>query len=548
MKAVKYSVLALFIIGFGVVAYILFKEHTTQKVLLDKLQKDLEKGYASVVPAQTLHPLASGAFEWGQVHSMVRNTVVQVFVHSAQYNWLEPYKTPQQRVSSGTGFFINDAGLLITNAHVVDQYRAVYIQIPYFGKRRFDVEVIGVSPERDLALLQVIPEDFAIIKAELGDVPHLEFGDSDEIHRADEVMTLGYPLGQQSLKSTVGVVSGRQHIDGRSMIQIDAPINPGNSGGPSLNRSGKVIGVNTAGITEGGAQNVGYIIPSSEVQLFLKQLEDIPAEHGVKFLRKPFLGILFGNGSDALADFLHNPKPGGFYVVEVYPGSPLDKASVKAGDMIYEIDGHKIDYFGDIKVAWSEDKVSVVDYVARLMPGEKMHLVIYRNGVRKEMTAQFDFSDMTPVRNRYPGYEIIDYEVVGGMVVMELTLNHVALLLQKNAQLVKYAELESQMKPALIITHVLPDSEASKTRSLHEAMIIKEINGKPVSTLEEFRKQVAKSIDTGFLTVKADGNVFTVLPFIRALRDEPKLAAAYFYNVTPFTQGLFKKMGTVHRS
>lgn len=548
MKRVKYSFIALLTVLIGILFYMLYRASNNQNILLEKIRQEVEQGRGAGSGTQATHPMAPGTFEWGHVHTMVRNTVVQVFVHTAQYNWLEPYKTPQQRVSSGTGFFINDSGLLITNAHVVDQFRAVYIQIPFFGKRRFDVEVIGVCPERDLALLQVIPEDFAIIKAELGNVPHLEFGDSDDIHRADEVMTLGYPLGQQSLKSTVGVVSGRQHIDGRSMIQIDAPINPGNSGGPSLNRSGKVIGVNTAGITEGGAQNVGYIIPSSEVKLFLKQLEDIPAEHGVKFLRKPFLGILFGNGSDPLADFLHNPKPGGFYVVEVYPGSPLDKASVKAGDMIYEIDGHTIDYFGDIKVAWSEDKVSVVDYVARLMPGEKMHLVVYRNGKRKEMTAQFDFSDATPVRNRYPGYEIIDYEVVGGMVVMELTLNHVALLLQKNAQLVKYAELENQMKPALIITHVLPDSEASKTRSLHEAMVLKEINGTPVSTLEEFRTQVTKSLDTGFLTVKAEGNVFTVLPFMKALRDEPKLAASYFYNVTPFTQGLFKKMGAISRS
>lgn len=548
MNVVKRIGIAFFVIIVALGMYFLYRAHKNQSILLDTIRHEMEKQQGRAPQAQHVHPLAPGNFEWGQVHSMVRNTVVQVFVHTAQYNWLEPYKTPQQRVSSGTGFFISDTGLLITNAHVVDQFRAVYIQIPYFGKRRFDVDVIGVSPERDLALLQVIPEDLAIIQSELGEIPYLEFGNSDDIHRADEIMTLGYPLGQQSLKSTVGIVSGRQHIEGRSMIQIDAPINGGNSGGPSLNRSGKVIGVNTAGIVEGGAQNVGYIIPSSEVQLFLKQLEDIPAEYGIKFLRKPFLGILFGNGSDTLAEYLHNPKPGGFYVVEVYPGSPLDKAAVKAGDMVYEIDGHTIDYFGDIKVNWNEDKVSVIDYVARLMPGEKMHLVVYRNGVRKEMDAEFDFSDATPIRNRFPGYEIIDYEIVGGMVVMELTLNHVALLLQKNAQLIKYAELEQQMKPALIITHVLPDSEASKTRSLHEAMIIKEINGTPVKTLAEFRKQVEKSISTSFLTVKAEGNVFTVMPFIKALRDEPKFAAAYFYNVTPFMQGLIKKVGTVVRS
>lgn len=548
MQFVKRIIIVVLVIVSSLGFYYGYRLYQTQSILLHNIKHQLEQGKGVYSGVSSLPTTTLGSFEWGQVHTMVRNTVVQVFVYTAQYNWLEPYKTPQQRVSSGTGFFISESGLLITNAHVVDQYRAAYIQIPHFGKRRFDVDVIGVSPERDLALLQVIPEDLAIIRAELGKISVLEFGDSDEIHRADEVMTLGYPLGQQSLKSTVGIVSGRQNIEGHSMIQIDAPINPGNSGGPSLNRTGKVIGVNTAGIVEGGVQNVGYIIPSSEVKLFLRQLEDLPSDQGVKFLRKPFLGILFGTGSDTLAQFLNNPTPGGFYVVDAYPGSPLEKAAVKSGDMVYEIDGHKIDYFGDIQVNWSEDRVSVVDYLSRLMPGDKIHLVVYRNGVRKEVTAQFDFSDATPIRQYFPGYEVIDYEVIGGMVVMELTLNHVSLLLQKNAQLVKYVEFENQMKPALIITHILPDSEASKTRALHEATIIKEINGKPVQTLQEFRKQVAQSINTGYLTVKMEGNSFAVLPFVKALRDEQKLAASYFYNVTPFVQGLLKKIGTVQRS
>ena len=546
MHRIKIAAGVIVCVGLSSAGFYLYNQQQTNSVLLENIKAALAKepaGAASVTNTE------NESLAWGQVHTKVHDTVMQVFVYAAHFNWLEPYKTPQQRISSGSGFFIDESGLLITNAHVIDQYRAIYIQIPYFGKRRFDVEVIGVSPERDLALLKVIPEDLAIIVAELGKVPILTFDDSDNVHRADEIMTLGYPLGQQSLKSTVGVVSGHQHIDGRSLIQIDAPINPGNSGGPSLDKKGHVIGVNTGAIVDGGAQNIGYIIPSNEVKLFLRQLADLKTEDGgVKFLRKPFLGLLFGFGSDTLAQYLHNPTPGGFYVVEVYPSSPLAKAGVKTGDMVYEIDGHKVDYFGDMKVNWSEDKVSaVVDYPSRLMPGDKIHFVVYRDGVRKELVASFDFSDATPVRTRYPSYEVIDYEVIGGMVVMELALNHLPILLQNNAQLVKYAELENQMKPALIITHVLPDSEASKTRSLHGAMIIKEINGKEVRTLEDFRKQVAESLTTKFLTIKTEGNVFAVVPFIKALRDEPRFASSYFYNVTPFTQKLLKQIGTVEQ-
>lgn len=524
--------------------YHAYNEQRRQSFLLEKIKQELSTHQESLQqqPESAQESLAIGSVDWGKVHNTVRNTVVQVVVHSALFNWLEPYKTPQQKMGCGSGFFIDESGLLITNAHVVDQFRAVYIQIPHFGKRRFDVEVIGVCPDRDLALLKVIPEDLAVIVKELGKLPILKFGDSDNVHRADEVMTLGYPLGQESLKSTVGVVSGRQHMAGHALIQIDAPINPGNSGGPSFNKEGRVIGVNSSGIMEGGVQNVGYIITSNEVKLFLKQLEDIPADDGIKFLRKPFIGMIYGVGSDTITRYLNNPLPGGLYVIEVYPGSPLDKAGVKEGDMLYEVDGHKVDYFGDIQTSWSEDRISVLDYVSRLLPGEKIHIVVYRKGKRKELIAQFDFSTMPPVRSKYPGYENIDYEVIGGMVVMDLSLNHVQLLIQRNAHLVKYAELEDQLKPAVVITHVLPDSEASKTRVLIDSMIIREINGKSTTNLEEFRKNVVDSLSTGFLTIKTEGKVFTVLPLERLLHDEQKLASTYFYNITPFTQRLISQM------
>ena len=544
MQHVQKIAIVLCVVATFSLAFFFFRSQHKQSVLLDKIKQELDMRRENS-PSETAAAPALGSVDWSRVHTTVRNTVVQVMVHSAVFNWLEPYKTPQQRMGSGSGFFIDESGLLITNAHVIDQFRAVYIQIPHFGKRRFDVDVIGVCPDRDLALLKVIPEDLAIIVRGLGKVPVLKFGDSDLVHRADEIMTLGYPLGQDSLKSTVGVVSGRQHMAGHALIQIDAPINPGNSGGPSLNKEGKVVGVNSAGIFEGGTQNVGYIISSNEVKLFLRQLEDIPADHGIKFLRKPFFGIIYGIGSDTMSSYLKNPLPGGLYVVEVYPGSPLDKAGVKAGDMLYEVDGHAVDYFGDIQTSWSEDKISVLDYVSRLMPGEKIHVVVYRKGTRKELIAQFDFSTMPPVRTRYPGYEDVDYEVIGGMVVMDLALNHVQLLLQHNAHLVKYVELEDQFKPAVLITHVLPDSEASKTRVLGDSMVLKEINGKKVTTLEEFRNNITESLSTGYVTVKVENNVFTVLPFARMMRDEPKFAAMYFYNVTPFTQRLLKQMGMV---
>ena len=90
----------------------------------------------------------------------------------------------------------------------------------------------------------------------------------------------------------------------------------------------------------------------------------------MKLLRKPFLGVLFNNATDSLTEYLGNPQPGGCYVVEVVPGSTLDKAGIKRGDMIYEINGNRLDIFGEMNVPWAEDKVSLVDYVRAFRLGK----------------------------------------------------------------------------------------------------------------------------------------------------------------------------------
>lgn len=475
---------------------------------------------------------------WSWVNSVARNSVAQVFTYHTEFNWIEPYKTPRQGMGAGSSFFLDSDGTLVTNYHVVNGQRGVYIQIPFFGKRRFDVTVIGVCPERDLALLRVIPDDLRIIKRDLGELPTLKLGNSDEVKRAEEIMTLGYPLGQEWLKSTIGVVSGQQHIDGRYMIQIDAAINPGNSGGPSFNLAGEVIGVNTSGIVEGGTQNVGYIIPSNEVKLFLQQLDNAPVSRDTRFLRKPFLGVQFSESSENIARYLGNPVPGGPYVVLVYKGSPADRAGLKSGDVVYEIDGQQVDYFGDIQVSWSEDRVSVVDYTSRLRQDDSVHIVYYRNGERREADIVFSLTAYPPVRARYPDFEFIDYEIIGGLVVMDLSLNHIPLLVKENPLLGDYMEFSKQIEPAVIITHILPDSEGAKTRILNRGQIVKEVNGVPVKTLADFRKAIKDHQKTGFITLKFESNAFIALSMPDALRDEDRLSSNFFYRTTPFVNEL----------
>lgn len=491
--------------------------------------------FVSINQPNVSEHLVSTAQLWRPVQDHIRDTVVQLFVQISAIDLLEPYKTPQQGTACGSGFFINDQGYLITNAHVVNSAKSVWGQIPSLGKRIIDMEVIGLSFERDLALLRVTEQGRELITRELGGIPYLPLGDSDLIRRSDEVLAVGYPLGQQSFKSTNGIISGQEH----HLIQMSAPINPGSSGGPLLNLKGEVIGINCSGITE--AQNVGYAIPVNTLRSILNDLYEI------KILRKPFLGVRFNNSTESLTKFLGNPLPGGCYIIETVKGSPLEKAGIMRGDMIYEINGHSVDMFGDMSVPWSEDKISIVDYPLRLSIGDTITIVVYRKGQKKVFTVTFNLAEPQAIRTIYPGYEPVDYEIFAGMVVQGLSVNHVRMLGDHAPGLRKYTEFKYQGQPILIITHVFPDSQLYRGRNMPLGATLREINGIKVKTLQDFRDAIKESVSQEYLTISAADNItraaetlFVVLEMNKILEEEQQLARDYRYQLSPTVKDLLQ--------
>lgn len=532
----EFALIALMAIVFflGIGCFLLYNEQRQVSDTLSQIQTaNFELAKQIDIPTQVVEKVVSKSVLWRPIQDQVKDTVVQVFAQIAEFDLLQPYRTPQQYSVCGSGFFINEEGYLITNAHVINQSRTVWIQIPSLGRRIIDIEVIGMTPDRDLALCRVKPDGLEVIRSALGSVPFLPLGDSDMVRRSDDVLALGYPLGQQSLKSTTGVVSGRE----QHMLQISAAINPGSSGGPLLNESGEVVGINSAGVTE--AQNVGYAIPVNDLKIVLPDL------HKTKLLRKPFLGVLYNNASESLTEYLGNPQPGGCYIVEVVKGSTMAKAGVEQGDMLYEINGHKIDVYGDMNVPWSEDKISIVDYISRIPVGETVRVIVYRKGERKEFNIAFDLMELPPVRKIYPGYEKIDYEVIAGMVVMQLSLNHIHIMEKMVPGLVKFAEMKNQSESVLLITHIFADSALYRMRTLTPGSTINEINGIKVTTLDELRGALRTAFNDKFLTIKASDNLmrvsdnlFVVLPWDRVLEEEQILSHDYHYALSETSRAL----------
>lgn len=483
---------------------------------------------------------------WAKVQEEIEDAVVQVITHVDQINWLQPFKPPAQAIASGSGFLINTDGDILTNYHVISSGRAIYVRIPALGQKRFLVSLRGACPDRDVALL-TLPEDVKEqIRAHFGKIPHLTLGDSDSISRTDEIMAVGFPMGCISLQSTLGNISGWERHGSQSFVQLTSPINPGNSGGPAIDAAGHVVGINSAGIV--GAQNIGYFIPIAEVRKVLKDL------YTTRLVHKPLLGLganLYPYTAEMRA-YLHNPPGGGWFVGRVYPGTPFYKSGVKDLDVIYSINGHDIDMFGDVEVSWSPDaKVSVIDLLNRYGIGDTLSLTIYRKGEKKEISLVLENGYEFPISKKYPGFSSITYEILGGMVVMPLNVQVLSLLIEQEGErapyLVPYLTPEHQTKGGLVVTHVFADSplQDAQVKRISRGVIITHVNDLPVTTLEDFRNAVLMALadDSEFLVFSLDEGHCVAIRFSDVIENERRLGARYCYTPTDLFVAIEKEYG-----
>ena len=273
------------------------------------------------------------------------------------------FGTPQERQSSalGSGFIIDEKGIVITNNHVIDGAEDIVVQVN--GDKDFKAKVIGADPLSDIAVLQIeTTEKFIPVK----------FGDSDKARIGDEVIAIGNPFG---LGGTVtsGIISARNRNLGGTLaryedyIQTDASINTGNSGGPLFDLNGDVIGINTAILGRSGNVGIGFAIPSNSAEIVIDQL--------IKFgeTKRGWLGVRIQDVTKEIADIEKLDKPRGALVASVAQNSPSEKAGIKAGDIILEFNGEKIKEMKELPII-----------VARTEVGKKVKVKIWRN--KKEIT------------------------------------------------------------------------------------------------------------------------------------------------------------------
>jgi S1-C subfamily serine protease len=320
---------------------------------------------------------------------------------------INPYRL-QNRVNQvlGSGFIIDENGLIMTNAHVVFGMQAIAVTL---GDGTIaPARLVGADPIFDLAVVQ-------IEKPDNGNLPVLQFGDSDRLRTGEEVIAIGNPLG---LDQTVtrGIVSGLNRLLPETplsllepLIQTDTPINPGSSGGPLLNRCGEVIGINSSIIPD--AQNIGFAIPANLAKALMPTL----LENG-RVIR-PWIGF-HGQIIDAeLRKLLLIPMVDGLLVEAVEPNSPADKLGIQGGSMELTLGGSSFLLGGDIVVEINGVKVTDGDTLATAMRGLKvgstLALKLFRQGKYRDLEYALPERPLLPGDIPAQG-ESFDYGYRGG--------------------------------------------------------------------------------------------------------------------------------------
>jgi serine protease Do len=365
----------------------------------------------------------------------------------------QPHREFKQR-SLGSGFIISNDGYIFTNNHVVEQADKILVKIS--SGKEYEAKVIGTDANTDIALIKIKPDN---------SLPVAEIGDSEKLRVGEWVIAIGNPFGLEATV-TAGIVSAKGRVIGAgpydNFIQTDASINPGNSGGPLFNMEGKVIGINTAIVAQG--QGIGFAIPISMAKSILADLKTKGK------VTRGWLGISVQDISEDIAKNLNHKNKSGALVSDVFKGDPADKAGIKVGDIIIEINGKII-----------KDTHDLLLTIATLQVGQKMNVKAIRDG--REMTFQVTVAErkenvaMAAERSG-KGYF--------GITAQEIT-----------------AEIARQLgisREGVMVTEVQGGSTADEV-GIQTQDIIVQVNRVKISSMKDFNREITKAAEKKSVTL-----------------------------------------------
>lgn len=373
-----------------------------------------------------------------------------------------PFDVPQERQGPrqglGSGVVITGDGYIVTNNHVVDG--ADQVRVSTQDGHEYTAKVVGGDEGSDIAVLKI----------EGSSLPYVSFANSDMVEVGDIVLALGNPfgIGQTVTMGIVGATHRNTNVgieEYEDFIQTDAAINPGNSGGALVNLRGELIGINTAILSRsGGNQGVGFAIPAKTAENVMNQIVKTGK------VSRGFMGVSIQNLTPALAKQFGVPAgTRGALVGDVTAGSPAEKAGLKAGDVVTEVNGNRVTDNADLRVR-----------IASLNPQSTAHLKILREGSPR---------DINVVLGSKPGAEIASNESGSESASQGPRLG---ISVEPASQNRSVRGNTASRTTGLVITAV-EEGSAAQEAGLRQGDVILEVNRKPISDPAEFTKIIRAS-------------------------------------------------------
>ncbi|MGQ5700909.1 Do family serine endopeptidase [Sandaracinobacteroides sp. A072] len=396
------------------------------------------------------------SLSFAPVARQVQPAVVNIFTARVvrQRQQMSPFfslfnSEPRVENSLGSGVIVDAGGLVVTNNHVVQGADQIIVALA--DRREYPAKLVFAEPRLDLALLRIDPRGARI--------PVARLGDSDRAQVGDLVLAIGNPFGVGQTV-TQGIVSATARTgigvsDAQFFIQTDAAINQGNSGGALAAMNGEVIGINTAILTgsgSGGSIGLGFAVPSNMVKIFLRG-----AESGK--MVTSWIGVEGEPLTLDSAEAAGLERPTGMLVTGVSPASPAARAGLKAGDIVYAIDGKPV-----------LDPMSLRYQIASQPVGESVTLTILRQGRASNLKLMLAAPPETPPRQLT---RIASGNILAGVSIANLSP---ALAQELGAGL---------PEKGVVVVEVPARAPAARTGFPRPGDIMESVNGRPVVTVAE---------------------------------------------------------------
>lgn len=431
----------------------------------------------------------------------IRESVVQLHFTTRNPDFYRPWTKARPSEGSASGVVV-EGNKILTNAHVVRYASQLFVQLKKGGDK-MPAKAISVDPRMDLALVEL--ED----PSHIAHLPYLELSDKLPTVKST-VNAYGYPMGGKDLSVTEGIVSRIEYesyyFGGTGLrIQIDAALNPGNSGGPTV-QNGKIVGLVFSRITEG--ENIGYVIPTQEIERFLEDSSD------GKFDGKPLFFQSFSTlENPRLREFLGLPKEqSGLVVGEPYHNS--DEYPLKRWDVITHIGPHNIDNEGFVDVE-DDLRLSFKYYVPKLADRNQVELTVWREGKSIQVNVP-----VSPVPSRVMPHLLLKYPryFIYGPLVFSAASNEIAQTLSSSRKWVKY--LSYYENPLIGRLYDQPDFEGEElvivcTRMFPHRItkgygdpsfaVVTHLNEEPVKNLRQFAL-LLKECKDDFIRIRLIGS------------------------------------------